>query len=122
MPLLTVFSEQSERYLTFFAYLYTRKLKAPVVREVRLAYICLECLLCRFDLLQTSQPWIESDRKTESSGQKARVNTTFDMIVLITSLFSYNARVLLSYIKCGFRIAFVLTRRGNAKTWRSGMK
>ncbi len=55
---------------------------------------------CRFDLLQTSQPWIESDYKTESSGQKARVNTTSDMIEYVTSLFSYNVRVVLSY-RCG---------------------
>lgn len=76
---------------------------------------------CRFDLLQTSQPWIESDRKTESSGQKARVNTTSNMIVIVTSLFRI---MFVSYyhMGVGVRIAFVLTRRGNAKTWRSGMK
>ena len=43
------------------------------------------------------------------------------MIVIVTSLFRI---MFVSYyhMGVGVRIAFVLTRRGNAKTWRSGMK
>lgn len=112
---------KGESYVSFFSYLYTAKLKAPVVREVKIAIYTIGVYECRFDHLQTSRTWIESDRKTESFGQKAKVNTSFDMIVL-SHVVIYIIFVSRYHIGVGVRIVFVLTQRGNEKVWRNEMK
>ena len=116
MPLFTVFSEQSERYLTFFPYLCSRRLHYRLYGQAE--RICTDW--CYYaDLTPKLATWKDKAGNGRISSQKGNCDTTLGMILGCGIVILYIGVTETIIFGVGVRIACP-DQRGNARPRRVG--